>query len=136
MTSRGVFLIMEIVLFALGAMLSVWGVLRLARRQGGASGWLGSLQRALLGPAAALPLAAGLLAAVLGADAQAILPAALAGLLLGDGLAAWTLLRLPRTTKGWSDAPGTAMCATAAPFCQTEPLPPPPNTRQCSIVEP
>lgn len=26
-----------------------------------------------------------------------------------------TLLRLPRTTKGWSDAPGTAMCATAAP---------------------
>jgi len=27
---------MEIVLFALGAMLSVWGVLRLARRQGGA----------------------------------------------------------------------------------------------------
>jgi hypothetical protein len=29
---------MEIVLFALGAMLSVWGVLRLARRQGGASG--------------------------------------------------------------------------------------------------
>ncbi|UFN44426.1 septum formation family protein [Nocardioides okcheonensis] len=25
------------------------------------------------------------------------------------------LLRLPRTTKGWSDAPGTAMCATAEP---------------------
>ncbi|MBS2938631.1 septum formation family protein [Nocardioides sp. J2M5] len=26
-----------------------------------------------------------------------------------------TLLRLPRRTKGWSEAPGTAMCATAAP---------------------
>lgn len=26
-----------------------------------------------------------------------------------------TLLPLPRRTKGWSDAPGTAMCATAAP---------------------
>jgi PAS domain-containing protein len=59
---------------------------------------LGSLQRALLGPAAALPLAAGLLAAVLGADAQAVLAAALAGLLLGDGLMAWALLRLPRAS--------------------------------------
>ena len=98
MTSQGVLLIVEIVLFALGAMLSVWGVLRLARRQGGASGWLGSLQRALLGPAAALPLAAGLLAAALGAHAQAILAAALAGLLLGDGLAVWALLRLPRAS--------------------------------------
>jgi len=98
LTSQGVLLIVEIVLFALGAMLSVWGVLRLARRQGGASGWMGSLQRALLGPAAALPLAAGLLAAVLGANAQTIFAAALGGLLLGDGLAAWALLRLPRAS--------------------------------------
>jgi len=88
----------EIVLFTLGAMLSGWAVLRLARRQGSAAGWLVPLQRALMGPAAALPLAAGLLAAVLGAGPQGIVAAATAGLLLGDGLAVWALLRLQRVS--------------------------------------
>jgi len=98
LASQGGLITFEIVLFTLGAMLSGWAVLRLARRQGSAAGWLLPLQRALMGPAAALPLAAGLLAAVLGAGVQGVLAAAIAGLLLGDGLAAWALLRLPRVS--------------------------------------
>lgn len=83
------------VLAGLGAALGLLAVLRLFMRQSREEDWLNPLRGTLQGWAAGQPLAAGLLAALLGAGWQIAGAAAFTGLLLGGVLFMWMLARLP-----------------------------------------
>jgi len=83
------------VLAGLGAALGLVAALRLFFLQRREDDWLNPLRGTLQGWAAAQPVAAGLLAALLGAGWQSAGAAAFTGLLLGGVLFTWMLAKLP-----------------------------------------
>ena len=87
--------ILGAVLAGLGAALGLLAVLRLLTRQRREDDWLNPLRGTLQGWAAGQPVAAGLLAALLGAGWQTAGAAAFTGLLLGGVLFIWMLAKLP-----------------------------------------
>lgn len=83
------------VLAGLGAALGLLAVLRLFTRQRREDDWLNPLRGTLQGWAAGQPVAAALLAVLLGAGWQTAGAAAFTGLLLGGMLFTWMLAKLP-----------------------------------------
>jgi diguanylate cyclase (GGDEF)-like protein len=83
------------VLAGLGAALGLLAVLRLFFQPRGGDDWLDPLRGTLQGWAAGQPVAAAVLAVLLGAGWQTAGAAAFTGLLLGGGLFTWMLARLP-----------------------------------------